>query len=614
MKYYCNPMNLPYRYQMVDHTRAGAAKEPLHIYREAADPSLILFKGKYYMFPSMTAGFFTSDDLTDWKFHEFLSEMPVYDYAPDVREMGEYLYFCASRRGKNCSFYRTKEPLTEPFEEIEGTFEFWDPNLFQDEDGRVYFYWGCSNVTPIYGVELNPETMKPKTEPLVMFDSNRDNQGYERIGNDHINPKKKEEIEAQAEAMISKIMQMPKELRKQNGMEDGEYVRQMAYSIFGDAPYIEGAWMTKHNGKYYLQYAIPGTQFNVYGDGVYVADQPLGPYTLAMNNPYSYKPGGFMNGAGHGSTVQDKNGSWHHVSTMSISCNDDMERRLGLWKAGFDADGELYCDQRYGDWPIRIDAPAFSEPDWMLLSYGKPVTASSGEGIAHVTDENCRTWWRAEHSSQREWVMVDLGQNQDIRAIQVNFMDSGICAEIPKSSDAQTTYETRYIDRTPHATRWLLEGSCDKETWDILADKREVRTDLAHDFLVWEKGICYRYLRLTVVEMPYGQPACVSALRVFGNGRGALPKQTENVTADFCSDLDMRVSWEQDQAAGHNILWGYAPEKLYHSYMVFGKAEQNIGALVKGQAVYLRVDSFNENGITEGQIMKVRDGYETNRF
>lgn len=59
-----------------------------------------------------------------------------------------------------------------------------------------------------------------------------------------------------------------------------------------------------------------------------------------------------------------------------------------------------------------------------------------------------------------------------------------------------------------------------------------------------------------------------------------------------------------------NILWGNAPEKLYHSYMVFGKTKQKIGALIKGEPVYLRIDTFNESGITEGQIIKV-DGNET---
>ena len=71
------------------------------------------------------------------------------------------------------------------------------------------------------------------------------------------------------------------------------------------------------------------------------------------------------------------------------------------------------------------------------------------------------------------------------------------------------------------------------------------------------------------------------------------------------SDLDMDVSWLHDDAVGHNILWGYAPDKLYHSYMVLGRDRQRIGALMKGQPIWVRVDSFNESGITEGNVMPV---------
>jgi hypothetical protein len=35
---------------------------------------------------------------------------------------------------------------------------------------------------------------------------------------------------------------------------------------------LEGAWVTKHDGKYYLQYAAPGTEYNIYADGVYVSN------------------------------------------------------------------------------------------------------------------------------------------------------------------------------------------------------------------------------------------------------------------------------------------------------------------------------------------------------
>jgi hypothetical protein len=106
--------------------------------------------------------------------------------------------------------------------------------------------------------------------------------------------------------------------------------------------YMEGAWMTKHDGKYYLQYAAPGTEFNVYGGGVYTADQPLGPYTYAPNNPVFYKPGGFINGAGHGSTVQGPGGQYWHFASMAVSVNVNWERRLCVFPTWFDQDGLMY--------------------------------------------------------------------------------------------------------------------------------------------------------------------------------------------------------------------------------------------------------------------------------
>lgn len=606
-RYYCNPLNISYKYQFVKHLAQGNDKT-IHIYREAADPSLVLFKGIYYLFPSMTAGFLTSENLADWEFHKFLSDMPVYDYAPDVRAVGDYLYFSASKRGEICSFYRTKDPLTEPFEEIQGSFSFWDPNLFVDEDGRMYFYWGCSNMTPIYGVELDPETMKPLTEPLVMFDSDNEVRGYERVGTDHISPKTKEEIRQQAEAMIAQMLSAPVELRRQHGFEDEEFVRKTAYSVMGDDPYIEGAWMTKREGKYYLQYAIPGTEYNVYGDGVFIGTSPLGPFTLAKNNPYSYKPGGFMNGAGHGSTLEDKDGNWWHTSTMAITCNDNMERRIGLWRAGFDSEGELFCDQRYGDWPVRADAKLFDRPDYMLLSYRKNVTVSSGKNSEAATDENAKTWWRADQTDRNPWAVVDLGSCMCVNAVQINFMDEDIQAEIPEDADTSLTYDLRYIDTRKHVTRWLLEGSVDGREYFTLCDKSSCDTDLPHDFLVWEEGKQVRYIRLTVKELPFHKPVCVSGIRIFGKQEQAkLPEQAKQVRVKRLSDLDIAVSWAEDDATGHNVLWGYEADKLYHSYLVFGKQEQKVGALVKGQPVYVRVDSFNEAGITEGDVIPVSE-------
>ena len=44
--------------------------------------------------------------------------------------------------------------------------------------------------------------------------------------------------------------------------------------------------MTKHNGKYYLQYASPATQFNTYCDGVYVPMRRSGRSRCSKATPF----------------------------------------------------------------------------------------------------------------------------------------------------------------------------------------------------------------------------------------------------------------------------------------------------------------------------------------
>ena len=318
MKVFCNPLNVPYPYSFKRDPRDGYR---LTVNREAADPSLVLFKGKYYLFASMTASMWASEDLCHWESIPLPDNIPIYDYAPDVRVLGDWLYFTASNRGVPCDFYRTKDPVKGPYEKIPGSFDFWDPNLFLDDDGRLYFYWGCANATPIWGVELDRETMRPICEKHELIWGDPYRNGYERFGDDHCeNPRTEEEIEA--------LFQ--EHLRKTGVREEELEHRAMLRATFAGMPYIEGAWMTKHAGKYYLQYACPGAELNVYADGVYVGDSPLGPFSLADNNPYSYKPGGFLPGAGHGSTLEDRQGAWWHAATMRISINHVFERRVGL--------------------------------------------------------------------------------------------------------------------------------------------------------------------------------------------------------------------------------------------------------------------------------------------
>lgn len=574
-------------------------KGKIEVAREAADPSMILFRNKYYIFASMTLSVWSSEDLVHWESHRLPENLPLYDYAPDVRVIGEYVYYCASKRGEVCNFYRTKDVINGPYEEIEGTFSFWDPNMFQDDDGRIYFYWGCTNTEPIWGVELEADSLRPIGEKTGLIYGDAKSKGYERVGDDHsLLPLTEDEVEAAYHKYL--------EGRNMKEDEIPEEYRPLIKRMLSNHPYVEGPWMDKFNGKYYLQYACPGTEYKGYADGVYISDNPLGPFKLADNNPFSYKPEGFITGAGHGSTLADEDGKVWHTSTMRISVNHQFERRVGLWPAGFDRDGELFCNQRYGDWPVNIGkskTDPWSDPEWLLLSYRKSVSCSSAmsnKGPENVVDENIRTWWQASERASGEWIMVDLEDVCDVHAVQVNFADDDI--DVPVPGEIKGTTQARYIDKDSHVTRWILEGSVDGKDFFELEDKSVVQTDLSHDLVVNKEGVSLRYVRLTVLEVPYQQRPCISGLRIFGVSDGEKPG-TPEFSVKRHNDLDMEVTMISAGAVGYNILWGHAPDKLYHSCLVYDEKKM-IKALVKGQKYFVRVDAFNEADIVKGAVKK----------
>ena len=139
---------------------------------------------------------------------------------------------------------------------------------------------------------------------------------------------------------------------------------------------------------------------------------------------------------------------------------------------------------------------------------------------------------------------------------------------------------------------------------------------MPHDFLVWEEGKKIRQLRLTVIKVPYEQNPSISGFRVFGIGNGERPKKPV-VKIKRISELDMMIDVKGrenplENVVGYQILWGNSPDKLYHSWMVMGECKNHrVGALVKGQQYYVRVDAFNTVGITEGDTVFLCDDIST---
>ncbi|MDR0725163.1 MAG: family 43 glycosylhydrolase, partial [Prevotellaceae bacterium] len=427
-----------------------------------------------------------------------------------------------------------------------------DPALFLDDDGRLYYYGGCSNRNPILGAEIDRKTLDVIGEPVKLIGDNHDRLGWE--------------------------------------------VRGDYNSIYDDLPWIEGAWMNKRNGKYYLQYASPGTEFNSYNDAVYVSDKPLGPFTVANHNPFAYKPAGFATGAGHGSTFTDIYGNCWHFGTVTISIREGFERRLALFPTFFDSDGEMYAYTGFGDYPMivpnkKISTPEELFPSWMLLSYNKKVDVSStfeGFNAQNAVDENLRTWWSASSGDKGEYFAVDLGALSDIYAIQVNFAD--------QDAKLRGRNEDIYY-------QYIIEHSVDGKKWKTLVDKSENREDVPHDYIQLQQPVKSRHIRIVNVRVPSGKFS-LSGLRVFGKGNKEAPKAVSSITLERMNDRrGVKLKWEAvEDATGYNVRFGIHKDKLYHNYLVYGKNNVTINALNSEKTYFYTVDSFNENGVSRSAL------------
>lgn len=535
----CNPLNLNYRFCLDLPSR-----------REAADPTMINFKNEYYLFASKSGGYWHSDDLINWDLIT-TADLPLEDYAPTAVVINDTLYFMAS--SDHPVIYKTPDPKSGKWQVVNPAFPVGmiDPDLFVDDDGRLYFYYGCSNVNPIYAVELDTKTFNPIGKPKELINSHRDKYGWER---------------------------------------SGDYNEDKSTN-----PWIEGSWMTKHNGKYYLQYAIPGTQFKSYCDGLYISDKPLGDYTLAPNNPCSSKPEGFIAGAGHSSTFQDKYGNYWHISTMTISQKHMFERRLGLFPMFFDKDGELYTYTGFGDFPIIIPRKKISGPNevsshWMLLSYNKPVEVSSelsDHPKHYAADEDIRTYWSAKTGDKGEWISMDLQKECTVNAVQINYAEN----------------ETQLFGRNPDAYyQYLLEYSIDNKTWQPLADKTENKSDVPHDYIELRTPVKARFIRFTNYRIPSGTFA-LADLRVFGKGKGTIPSKIRklNIVRSATDKCVATLHWKKSaDAVGFNIRFGTQKDKLYRQYQVLGNDSITIRSLNSLSKYYFTIDAFNEVGLRKG--------------
>lgn len=552
---YCNPVNIDYGYTPIPNfTKWGK-------HRATADPVIVNYKGDFYLFSTNQWGYWWSNDMINWNFiaKKFLRPWNAgYDElcAPAVGIVGDTMIVFGSTYTQTFTLWMSTNPKANEWKPLIDSFAFggWDPAFFTDTDGKLYMYNGSSNQYPLYGVALDRKTFLPIGSRTELINLQPWRYGWQRFGEHYDN-------------------------------------------TFLD-PFMEGAWMTKHNGTYYLQYGAPGTEFSGYADGVAISDTPLGNNWKPQSLPFSYKPGGFARGAGHGATFTDNHNRYWHTSTIGISVKNNFERRIGIWPAGFDNDGVMYMDGAFGDYPHYLPGqnknhsagagPGDTFTGWMLLNYQKPVMVSSTLGGFHANNavnEDIKTYWSAATGDKGEWIQSDLGEICTINAIQINYADQ----------------DATYLGKTTGKYhQYILWYSDDGKKWKVLSDKSKNKTDIPHDYVELEKPVRTRFLKLENIHMPTGKFA-ISGFRVFGKGNGNPPDSVSEFIV-LRTEKDKRSAWIKwqpvDDAFAYNIYIGEAPDKLYNCIMVYNANEYWLKTLDRTKPFYFTIEAINENGIS----------------
>lgn len=460
-KRYCNPLPMPIG-------NGGNA---------AGDVTVIEEGGKYYMYCT-GGGAWVSDNLVDWTFHE-VKGVPV---APDIVKYNGKFYLS----GNSDNLFVSDSPLGPfkdlgPFKNTYAIEDGWnggfDTKIYVDDDNTPYLFWPGRGISGIYGVRLDPKDLTRFMEkPTHLFGFNPMH-AWERYG------------------------------------EKNEYP---------GVAWIEGPWVEKRNGIYYLEYSASGTQWKTYAEGYYTATSPLGPYSYAPNNPLLRKTEGLVTGTAHGSIVKGPDGELYQFYTIVLS-NPPGGRRIGMDKVTFDEDDLMYVTVTDNPQkaPLAKEAktsiPVTINKMNAMNALSKASSSQAGFPAAYAVDDYSGTLWMPAADDKQPYLMIELSPATRFDVVQLFEVDG---MRILFGNGQGRGW------RTPGAPlpvyKYKLEVSMDGETWTTAVD--QTRNTVSRDtvFDDFTPTTC-RFVKLTVTDWPKNTPLGIIDFTVFGTPAGHLP-------------------------------------------------------------------------------------------
>ena len=164
---FCNPLDL-----LAGNERACRGGEPV----------VLIYQDAYYLFVTGGRGYWYSPDFRDWT---YVNSPSFPGGVVSVIEKDGILYACSMN---NKNVYKCTEPKKGEWT-LTATFDsdrYGDANMFLDDDGRLYLFYGWSQIMPFKAVELDVNTFKEIAGPEVLFFGDYKHHGFENRRDDDV--------------------------------------------------------------------------------------------------------------------------------------------------------------------------------------------------------------------------------------------------------------------------------------------------------------------------------------------------------------------------------------------------------------------------------------------
>ena len=401
-----------------------------------ADPALLIDGGVFYIYSTSNCGtVWYSKDFRNWK-HRVLNWPTCTNkkcqWAPCIRKVGNfyYLYYSldsqiyAAKSASPFGPFENMLPNDAPFikdkQYFSPTIHSIDADLFIDDDGRAYLYWGSGwnfKNGLCAAAELNPDMCSFKTAP-------------------------------------------------KNITPEG---------------YFEGPHILKRNGKYYLMYSDGVYTDNTYCLKYSVSDSPLGPFVYGKNNPILITDKSKnIYGPGHHYTA--KIGDKYYIIYHKLEYPRINEKRDGTYRQicidelVFDSEGniEKVVPTHRG---VKLDFVASNKngqekriiPIKTESSKCAQFTPNAYEA-SKAFDENFGTLWEPADGKDA-WIAADLGEIKEISAIEPFFASTrdGVKYIIEYSSD---TPQNGSVSSVKNWETYCSLDNSDAKEWPQRTEKR----------------------------------------------------------------------------------------------------------------------------------------------